>query len=142
MKSLSPREVRTLLIGVPGEEWYAVTHGHKTEFRLPGRPVTWAVVAQVPTPVVLYSRLRPERRQLMVLERAWREDLRDISPESLEAEGFESFAAFRRYWTIRESCRFQPLQRVWCFSVSRWRPSDVTELGARLVHHLYGEHMT
>jgi hypothetical protein len=42
-----------------------------------------------------------------------------ISPESLEAEGFESFALFRRAWCIREKRLFRPMHMTTVFRVRR-----------------------
>ena len=75
----------------------------------------------------------------MVLEKVWREPLGAISPESLEAEGFESFAAFRRHWVIREKRYFPPLRMTTAYRVRPWTDADADFMGEQLLEHLYGD---
>ena len=75
----------------------------------------------------------------MVLEAVWREPLGVISPESLAAEGFESFAHYRRYWCIREKRLFRPLHKTTVFRVRRWDSEDDRAMADVLLQRLYGE---
>lgn len=75
----------------------------------------------------------------MVLERAWREPVGAISETSLLAEGFATFADFRRYYKLRTHRPFRPLQEVWCFRLRPWTPSDTGEQAQKLLERLYGE---
>jgi hypothetical protein len=137
-------ELRTTFLRVPHGDWLGVRQGRKREFRASGNAASKVQWLKPPIPVVGYA-IRPRDgaylSQLMVLERCWREELRAISPESLELEGFSTFAEFRRYWKIRHNKPFRPLDRVWVYRVRPWVPGDELELGARMVERLYGEHM-
>jgi hypothetical protein len=75
----------------------------------------------------------------MVLEAVWREPLGAISPESLAAEGFESFAHFRRAWCIREKRLFRPLHMTTAFRVRPWESDDDRAMADALLKRLYGE---
>lgn len=135
---------RTLFLRVPSQDWAAVKHGSKTEFRTvkPTAIATFDSV-EVPTPVVAYA-VKPGGRhdsQLMVLTAAWREPLGAISPESLAAEGFPSLAVFRRYWMQRTHRRFQPLMIVNVFRLREFQEEDRAILGAQLLQRLYKEHL-
>jgi hypothetical protein len=94
-----------------------------------------------PVPVVAY---RVDSRgnydsALMVLEAVWREPRGAISPESLEAEGFESFPHFRRYWCIREKRLFRPLHMATVFRVRPWNSDDDRAMADVLLARLYGQ---
>lgn len=134
------RQARTVFLRVPPAEWAKVSTGRKREFRGSPRscPQLWNV--DPPLPVVAYTYL-PQRgyvRELMVLERTWREKLEDISPESLAAEGQPTFAHFRRYWMKREKTKFKPTREVSVFRVRPWEPEDERRMGQRLFERLYG----
>lgn len=86
-------------------------------------------------------RIREPESKLMVLERTWREPLGAISSESLEREGFESIAHFRRYWMGRQKQRFRPLLEVQVYRVRPFTETDREALGLALLDKLYGEHM-
>jgi catechol 2,3-dioxygenase-like lactoylglutathione lyase family enzyme len=72
-------------------------------------------------------------------EGVWREPLGAVSPKSLEAEGFESFAHFRRAWCIREKRLFRPLHMTTVFRVRRWDSEDERAMADALLERLYGE---
>jgi hypothetical protein len=57
----------------------------------------------------------------------------------LDAEGFESFAHFRRAWCIREKRRFRPLHMTTVFRVRRWDSDDDRAMADTLLERLYGE---
>lgn len=122
-------------------------HGRKREFRAVGPAASKLQWVKLPTPVVGYAISRRHdgahvyHSHLMVLEATWRDELRAISEESLEREGFGSFAEFRRYWKIRTHRPFQPRQLAWAYTVRPWQPDDAARLGAQLVERLYGEFM-
>jgi hypothetical protein len=141
-RPFSQRTARTTFLRVPADDWIAVKRGVKREFR--GGPGTASAFHGIepPTPVVAYRVRRGEHEaKLMVLERAWQEPLGAISEESLAAEGFESFAEFRRYWIRRTRRRFMPTRRVWVYRVRPWSDADMEPLALRLFMRLYGEHL-
>lgn len=142
-KPWTQRRLSTTFLRVPYGDWPAVKRGIKREFRAGSGnnqvPQLWGV--KTPTLVVAYS-IDPQHRhdgRLMVLESMVQEPLGAISPESLEAEGFDSLAEFRTYWMAREHRRFTPTRMVFAYRV---RPADVSDLDAFSCHaldHLYGE---
>lgn len=134
------RELRTLFVRVPVDDWPHVKRGFKREFR--GSPGKSSVLprVQTPTPVVAWTiTQRGHESELMVLERFWMEQLGAITPESLAAEGFPSFEEFRRYWMRRERRRFAPTRRVACYAIRPWTPDDRSMLGDLLIGRLYGD---
>jgi hypothetical protein len=74
----------------------------------------------------------------MVLEDIWIEPLGAITPESLEAEGFETFAEFRRYFCLREKTRFRPTRKITVYKVRPWVEGDEQNFAKRLFERLYG----
>jgi hypothetical protein len=141
-KPWSQFEARTTFLRVPSIDWPSVKRGWKTEFRATGRAATqvWNIVC--PTPVVAYK-VTNERIDhdavLLVLEATWREPLGAISEESIQREGFESMAHFRRYWMGRTKRRFSPLTECQVYRVRPMTPEDVAPMGIALLHKLYGE---
>jgi hypothetical protein len=134
------RQARTIFLRVPHAEWDRVSTGRKGEFRASPRamPQLWDV--EPPLPVVAYT-ISPQRgylRELMVLTATWRERLEDISAESLAAEGYPTFAHFRRGWMIREKTKFMPTREVSVFQVRPWEPADERRMADRLFERLYG----
>jgi hypothetical protein len=75
----------------------------------------------------------------MVLEAIWREPLGAISEKSLANEGYDSFAQFRRAWTIRERRRFPLTAPVTVHRVRPWTPEVAAGMGEALLRQLYGE---
>jgi hypothetical protein len=57
-------------------------------------------------------------------------------PESPEAEGFESFAHFRRAWCIREKRLFRPMHMTTVFRVRRWDSEDERAMADALLERL------
>ena len=113
----------------------------KSEFHAESGKVSQLWNVECPVPVVAY-RVDSQGHYdsaLMVLEAAWREPLGAISPESLEAEGFESFAHFRRAWCIREKRRFRPLHTAAVFRVRPCDSGDDRAMADVLLQRLYGE---
>jgi hypothetical protein len=130
---------------VPVEDWSAVKRGTKTEFRLSGKGGSYPKLldpAVHPTPVVGYKsrRMNPEHeRCLLVLEASWMEPLAAISEESLQREGFEDMAHFRRYWITRTKTRFRALQNVQVFRVHPFTEDDLEVQSVAIFRRLYGE---
>jgi len=130
-----------VFVRVPRAEWAAVKHGAKREFRAASgqHSALWNLTA--PSPAVAYSiNGRGDYScALMVLEKVWREPLGAISADSLAAEGFATFAEFRRAWMLREKRRFPPLRMTTVYRVRPWTDDDTTCMGDALLGHLYGE---
>jgi hypothetical protein len=136
-------EARTTFLRVPVDDWPAVKHGSKTEFRATGRAITQLWNVSCPVVVVAYS-VRgsgTHDSRLMVLEASWKEPLGAISAESLEREGFPSLAHFRRYWMARTRAPFKPLSYVQVYQVRAFMPGDDVIFGLKLLRKLYGEHL-
>lgn len=131
---------------MPVEDWPSVKRGLKTEFRLTGKAGSYPKMldpALHPTPVVGYMSRRSSavhERKLLVLERSWMEPLAAISEESLEREGFEDIAHFRRYWTGRTNTRYRVLQNVQVFRVHPFTEADLEVQAVAIFTRLYGEH--
>lgn len=139
-RPFTQRQARTIFLRVPAQDWIAVKRGVKREFRGSTGTASRFFSVDPPTPVVAYRVRRGEYdSKLMVLERAWQEPLGAISEESLAAEGFDSFGAFRRYWMQRERKRFTPTRRVWVYRVRPWSDADMEPMALRLLMRLYGE---
>lgn len=142
---LPTRKASTQFLHVPLVDWPAIKAGRKTEFRAVGRHARGHLSLVTPGPVVCFAWRRHGRRDpetaLMTLEAAWSEPLGAISPESLEREGFESLADFRRYWRDRYFGRqgpFKPLTIVQVYRVRPWAPTDRVDMADALLRHLYG----
>lgn len=134
------RQARTAFLRVPTGDWIAVTRGDKPEFRASPRAVSKLWSIEPPTPVVAYrhSPAHGYDHSLMVLEQMWIEPLGAISEESLEAEGFESLAEFRRYWMQREKTLFKPTRKVTVYRVRPWEDGEERVHADRLFERLYG----
>jgi hypothetical protein len=130
----------TLFLRVPDREWAAVSRGYKTEFRAGGRDPSQLWQVPTPIPVVAY-RIHHGRydAQLMLLERVWQERLIEIGPESLQREGHESFASFRKAWIARERQRFRPEKKVFVYRIRPITQADVDASAVRMFNHLYGD---
>jgi hypothetical protein len=131
--------VTTRYVQIPSSDWLAVRRFDKTEFRVlpryPGR-----LNIDCPAPVVLYAKRALQIEHVMaVVERVWEEPVGAIGAESLEREGFESIAHFRRYWMSRTKKPFKPFDLVHCFRVRPFVEGDNAMLGARVIERLYGE---
>lgn len=142
-KPWSQYETRTTFLRIAGEDWASVKIGAKTEFRASPHYVSQLWNVQCPTPVVGYTmrRVGGYESTLLVLEATWHEPVGAITPESLEREGFQSFAHFRRYWMERTKKRFSPLQVVHVFQVRPLREEDHASMGLQLFRKLYREHL-
>lgn len=144
-RPFTQRQARTVFLRVPAADWIAVSRGRKREFRASHSACSALWDVKTPTPVVAYRVKRiggqPDyEAKLMVLERRWQEPLGAISKESLEAEGFESLAEFRRYWMRRERRHFTPTRMVTCYRVRTFNADeDPDEMGRVLFDRLYGE---
>jgi hypothetical protein len=135
-------EARTTFLRVPSADWPKVKQGAKTEFRATGRGVTQLWNVKTPTPVVGYAHYAQRwDSRLLVLEATWQETLGAITPESLEREGFETLAHFRRYWMERTHRRFPPMAKVQCYRVRPMVDDDLASLGQAMLQRLYGEHI-
>jgi hypothetical protein len=130
-----------VFVRVPRADWPAIICGTKREFRAAcgKHSALWTV--QTPTPAVAYtvSRIGVYDSALMVLERVWREPLGAISAESLAAEGFASFAEFRRHWMRREKRRFPLLRMTTVYRVRPWMPDDEPRMADTLFMNLLQE---
>lgn len=142
-KPWTQRKATTVFLRVPREDWSSVKIGAKTEFRMPGgRGMSQLWSVKPPTPVVAYAILGERYvSTLMVLEAHWREPVAGITAESLEREGFDDMAHFRRYWMRRTRRRFRPLQEISVYRVRPFTDHDVTPMGVALFQRLYGEHV-
>jgi hypothetical protein len=140
-KPWTQRQASTTFLRVPSADWTAVRHGKKREFRAQSGRVSQLWNVECPLPVVAYrvDSFGRYDSELMVLEDVWQEPLGAISPESLQAEGFESFAHFRRSWCIREKRRFRPLHMTTVFRVRLWDVEDDRAMADALFRRLYGE---
>lgn len=135
-------EARTTFVRVPAGDWAQVRIGAKTEFRATGRAATQLWNITCPMAVVIYAVRQGAHSSMMaVLEETWSEPLAAISPESLANEGFESMAAFRRYWLERTKRRFRPMQIVQVYRIRLWQDDDAANLGLKLIEKLYQEHL-
>jgi hypothetical protein len=125
---------------VPKADWGLVRAGRKTEFRASPSvcPQLWKV--EPPVPVVAYAVFGDRyKKELMVVEEAWREPLGAITEESLRRERQPDLAHFRRYWMARENTAFKPMRMVSVFRVRPWREGDDRAMADRLLELLYGE---
>lgn len=139
-RPFTQRTARTTFLRVPAQDWIAVSRGVKREFRGARGNASSFFHVEPPTPVVAYRVRRGEyASKLMVLERAWQEPLGAISEESIAAEGFETFADFRRYWIARERKRFTPTRQVWVYRVRPWSDAEIEPMALRIFMRLYGE---
>jgi hypothetical protein len=140
-KPWTQHRASTIFLRVPSADWAAVRHGRKREFRAQSGKVSQLWNVECPVPVVAYKVDSFGRYEsaLMILEAVWREPLGAISAESLNAEGFESFAHFRRYWCLREKRLFRPLHMTTVFRVRPWQPEDDRDMANALLQRLYGE---
>lgn len=143
-KPWTQRQARTIFLRVPTADWIDVTRGRKHEFRAGSGACSALWSVEPPTPVVAYRTRRIGGRdeydsKLMVLERRWQEPLGAISAASLDAEGFETLAEFRRYWMTRERRRFTPTRMVTCYEVRPFVAGEDETLGRMLLKRLYGD---
>jgi hypothetical protein len=144
-RPFTQRHASTIFLRVPAAEWVPITRGSKTEFRASPSAVTQALRIEPPTPVVAYrvvggrSADSSHDAKLMMLEETWQEPLIAISEESLQREGHESVAHFRRYWMRRTRRRFEPTRKVRVFRVRPLREGDWAASAEALIERLYGE---
>lgn len=141
---LVQRQLRTLFLRAPFDDWAAITQGRKTEFRRKPSAASEILGAKTPTPVVLYSVSAggTRREKLMVLDGCEIEHLIDIAdnPAALAREGFPDYEHFRRYYRARTRKPFRALDKVAAFRVRPWIDGDRDDLGVLLLDRLYGEY--
>jgi hypothetical protein len=140
-KPFTQHQISTVFLRVPRGDWIAVKRGLKREFRAGSGAHSRLWNVATPTPAVAYTidGMGEYRHALLVLEKVWREPLGAISPESLAAEGFESFAAVRRHWVLREKRYFPPLRMTTAYQVRPWADADADLMGEQLLKQLYGD---
>jgi hypothetical protein len=132
-------QLRTTFIRVPTGDWAAIKRGAKTEFRSMGGNTSPLWRVKTPCPVVIYKASPTgHQAQLMVLVETWREKLVEMSPGSLEAEGFETFEEFRHYWMRRERRKFMPMSEVSVYKLRPWTDEDREPMAEALLERLYG----
>lgn len=140
-KPYTQHQARTVFLRVPADDWNAVKHGIKTEFK--GQPgmVSGLAFVDPPTPVVAYSysRSRGYDSALMILEDRYQVPLLGVTPESLAREGHPDIAHYRRYMVRREGKRFSPLREVVAFVLRPFREEDRRPHADRLLERLYGD---
>lgn len=143
------RELKTLFLRAPADDWPALIQGLKTEFRAKPMGAFMSTVA-APTPVVLYARAPGsglERHELMVLVEHRTERLMDIAeqPDALAREGFPTYDHFRRYWRARTRRPYRALDVVQVFRLAPWPQGTqslaVDQLGRALLQRLYGDYL-
>lgn len=135
------RQAHTIFLRVPAADWVEVSRGMKVEFTAADGACSALWNLEPPTPVVAYRvhKTLGYESELMVLEKKWQEPLGAISPESLEGEGFETLAEYRKYWCARERRRFAPMKMVTRYRVRPWGYSDTEEMAQVLLDRLYGD---
>lgn len=141
-KPYSQKRASTCFLRVPRGDWAAVRDGRKREFRSGvGKNISQMWSVSPPCPVVCYAVTRGSGYEsaLMVLEALWQEPLGAITPESLDREGFKSFAEFRRYFTLREKRHFTPTRIVQAYRVRPWQPPDADRMADLILRRLYGD---
>jgi hypothetical protein len=136
------RTASTIFLRVAQVDWPGVSQGRKTEIRVSGRDIPKALVGDrdvCPVPACAFSvrRYGTTQRALVIVERAWREQLAEIGPASLAREGFSDFPEFRRYWKRYRGAdsRFSPALDVMAVQIHL---ADPTEAADMLLHRLYG----
>jgi hypothetical protein len=136
------RQLSTLFLRVPLDDWNEIRVGAKREFRMRAKPGLMNLAEKCPTPVVAYSGNvdRGYGCKLAVLLAQRQERLVEIadSPTSLELEGFPSYDEFKRYWRTRHKGIYKPLQQVVVNTLRPWRDTDAQDLGRGLMRQLYG----
>lgn len=144
-RPLRQRSTKTVFLRVPTQDWSAVSTGRQREFRaaIGNVPQLWSV--PLPTLVVAYRKRRATKDyeyRLMTLEAIRQEALGAITDEGLALAGYtgkDARSRFRREWMLREKRRFEPMRRVFVFTVRPVIDDDITMTGKALVEHLYGE---
>lgn len=150
-RSVEPRPLpqhraKTVFLRVPSHAWPLVSTGRVTEFRaaIGNAPQLWR--APLPTFAVAYrrrlSKLEYDYR-LILLEAVRQEALGTITDEGLLRAGYsgdDAFARFRRDWMIHEKKRFEPLRKVFVYTVRLIQQGDHERVGLALLDHLYGEY--
>ena len=147
---LKQHQLKTVQLRVPTPVWPQVSTGRVREFRADAgnnAPKLWQ--GPSPTLAVLYRKrvLKTYDYRLMVLERVRIEMLSAITDEGLGAAGYtgpDALARFRRDWMLQGKRRYEPLRKVFVYTV---RPIDDLEgddldyLGRSLIDFLYGEYL-
>jgi hypothetical protein len=135
------RQAHTIFLRVPTADWIEVSRGMKMEFTGADGACSALWNLEPPTPVVAYRyhKTLGYESELMVLAKKWQEPLGAISAESLEHEGFETLADYRKYWCARERKRFSPLKTVTRYRVRPWLYDDTEQMAQVLLDRLYGD---
>lgn len=141
------RKATNLVVRVPPTDWAEVSIGAREMFRclssLPNTP-EYPVIpigTETPRPVLIWSKHggRVLAVPAVLLEHRM-EPLGSITPEDLEAEGFEYLPAFRYRWKKRyPRYGWKPWAQVNVFRVRPWVPSDDAWIGQWLLKQLYGD---
>jgi hypothetical protein len=145
-RPLKQRQLKTLFLRVPTDSWAAVSQGRISEFRAHtgNTPHMWNL-PPLPTLAVIFRKRPPDARdyRLVLLTGVRQEALGAITAEGLAAAGYTGEHArtlFRREWAASEHKRFEPLRRVYVFTVELLRSDEqMMDAGVALVNHLYGE---
>lgn len=141
------RKVTNLVVHVPPMDWAEVSIGAREMFRcfsrIPHDPEHSILPegTETPRPVLIWSRTanRSLTTPAILLEHRM-EPLGSITPEDLEAEGFEFLPAFRYRWKQRyPRAGWRPWAQVNVFKVRPWVPSDDAWIGQWLLKQLYGD---
>jgi hypothetical protein len=147
-------EAETLFLRAPAKDWPKILAGDKTEFRhASAQPWKYGIpkATKTPTPVVLYGETK-ERNNHRLSRRAFAmgilldfyvEPVIGVAdrPESIQREGFEDFATFRRYWRGRNEGKFHGMQEVCAFQIRLFHMTDSANLGIMLLYELYGHYL-
>ena len=139
--ALQGKELRTLFLQVPADDWTRVKYGQKTEFRTTRADKAMMLSGvEYPTPVVAYNAEDAADRLLMVLVEHRFEPLFNVSLNhgSWEREGFESYDHFRREWRARHGGEYHPMEQVHVWQIRRWERADYKNMAIRVLNQLYG----
>jgi hypothetical protein len=146
-RPLKQHQLKTVLLRVPTLAWPTISTGRASEFRAAtgNVPQLWNV--PLPALVVAYRRQLSKVNydyRLMVMEGVRQEALGTISEEGLRRAGYagdDALAHFRRDWMVSEKKRFEPLRKVFVFTVRPFEHGDISRVGESIINHLYGDYL-